>query len=308
MGLRRWHKLAMLHKIEAAYGTDATPAAADAIVASNVTFTPIRAEQVQRDLILPYLGNQGKLLAGEHGEIEFDVEIAGAGAAGDVPAYGSLLRIAGFAETVNAGVDVTYSILEGDLDSGTLYFNSDGVRHIFVGIQANVQLNYSAKSVAKFRFKLVGLLGTVTDVALPAVSKAGWGTGLIVNKANTVMSLHGWSAIAQSLSIDLGNTLTPRFLIGDEAIRVTDRSTTGTAVVQASSMADIDWFAISRARTRGALSIAHGTVAGNIVDVAAPAVEVDEPSQSQTDKVVEYSLPLEICPSAGLDELTITVR
>lgn len=308
MGLRRWHKLAMLHKIEAAYGTDAAPAAADAIVASNVTFTPIRAEQVQRDLILPYLGNQGKLLAGEHGEIEFDVEIAGAGAAGDVPAYGSLLRIAGFAETVNAGVDVTYSIIEDALESGTLYFNSDGVRHIFVGIQANVQLNYSAKSVAKFRFKLVGLLGTVTDVALPAVSKAGWGTGLIVNKANTVMTLHGWSAIAQSLSIDLGNTLTPRFLIGDEAIRVTDRGTTGTAVVQASSMADIDWFAISRARTRGALSIAHGTAAGNIVDVAAPAVEVDEPSQSQTDKVVEYSLPLEICPSAGLDELTITVR
>lgn len=308
MGLRRWHKLAMLHKIEAAYGTDAAPAAADAIVASNVTFTPIRAEQVQRDLILPYLGNQGKLLAGEHGEIEFDVEIAGAGAAGDVPAYGSLLRIAGFAETVNAGVDVTYSIIEDALESGTLYFNSDGVRHIFVGVQANAQLNYSAKSVAKFRFKLVGLLGAVTDVALPTVSKAGWGTGLIVNKANTVMSLHGWSAIAQSLSIDLGNTLTPRFLIGDEAIRVTDRGTTGTAVVQASSMADIDWFAISRARTRGALSIAHGTVAGNIVDVAAPAVEVDEPSQSQTDKVVEYSLPLEICPSAGLDELTITVR
>lgn len=308
MTQRRWPKLAMLHKIEATYGTDATPAAADAIVASNVSFTPIQAEEVKRDLLLPYMGNQGVILAAEHGRIEFDIEIAGAGAAGDIPRYGSLLRICGMAETVTAATDVTYSIVETGVESGSLYFNSDGVQHIFVGAQANLQPNFTAKGIPKLRVSIVGLLGQVTDVALPAVTTAGWIEPVIVSKANTTLTIHGWSAIAESISFDLGNVLTPRFLIGDEGIKITDRSSTGSAVVQAGTMAEINWFDIARNRTRGALTLIHGTVAGNIVEITAPAVEIGPPGQGQSDGIVNYSLPLGLCPSNGLDELTITVR
>jgi len=308
MSIRRWNKLAFLHKIEAVYGTDVNPAAADAIVASNITFTPMQADEEARDLLLPYLGNQGAILTGEHGRIEFDVEIAGAGAAGDIPKYGSLLRICGLAETVTAGTDVTYSIVEDGVESGTIYFNSDGVQHIFVGAQANVQPGFTAKRIPKFRFSLTGLLGTVTDAILPAVTDAGWVTPVAVNKANTTMNLHGWSAVAQSLSLDLGNVLTPRFLIGEETVRITDRKSTGTAVVDAKSVATVDWFGIARARSRGALSIQHGTAAGNIMEISAPAVEIGAPSQGQENNIVNYSLPLGLCPANGRDDLTITVR
>jgi len=308
MTTRRWHKLAMLHKIEAAYANDASPAAADAIVASNITFTPFQAEEVQRDLILPFSGNQGKLLAGEHGRIEFDVEVAGAGAAGDVPRYGSLLRASGFAETVSAGVEVVYSPVDDAVESGTLYFNSDGVQHVFVGVRANLQMTYNAKGIPHFRLSMVGLLGQVTDVALPAVTKAGWVDAVLVNKANTVLSLHGWTAVAESISFNMGNEVTPRFLIGEEEVLITDRKVSGTVVVKAATMAEIDWFAIVRARTRGALTLTQGTVAGNIVEIGAAAVEIGTPTQGQTDKIVNYSLPLELCPANGLDELIITVR
>jgi len=308
MATRTWRKLAMLHAIEATYMTDAAPTAADAIIGTNISFTPIEAEEVSRDLLLPYMGNQGMVLAAEYGRIEFEVEIAGAGAAGDVPKYGSLLRICGLAETVTAATMVEYEIVENAVESGTLYFNSDGVQHIFLGSQATVQLTFTPKQIPKFRFTMLGMLGTITDAALPAVSMAGWITPLVVSKASTTMTLHGWSAVAESLSVDLGNTLTPRFLIGDELIKITDRSTTGTTVVEARHLAEIDWFAKARSRERGALSFTHGTVAGNIFEVSGSAVEIGKPTQGETDGIVNYSLPLSFCPIAGMDEMKFTVR
>ncbi|MEB3417552.1 phage tail tube protein [Salipiger marinus] len=306
---RHWKKLAILHKLETAYATDAAPLAADAIIASNVTFTPMEGEEVTRDLMLPYLGNQGVLLAGVYARLEFDVEIAGAGALGDIPKYGSLLRIAGFSETVDAGVAVEYSIVETGLESGSIYFVSDKVQHVMLGCQANVALTFTAKGIPRYRFTVIGLLGTITDLGtMPAVTTAGWITPVIVSKANTVMTLHGWTAVAESLSVDRGNVLTPRFNIGDERMSITDRSATGSTVVEARSIATIDWFARALARTRGELSLVHGTTAGNTVEIAAPAVEVGRPTQGQTDNIVNYTVPLMLCPEDGLDELTITVR
>ncbi|MDF2141249.1 phage tail tube protein [Paenirhodobacter sp. CAU 1674] len=305
---RRWPTLAMLHKIEATYGIDAAPAAADALIATNITFTPYEATAISRDLMLPYMGHQGEIMTAEYGKIEFDIEIAGAGAAGTVPKYGSILRSCGFAETITAATKVEYSIVESAQESGSIYFNSDGVQHVFVGGRGNLSMNLIPKQIPKFRVSYMGMLGTVTDAALPAVSMAGLITPVPVSKANTTLSLHGYTGPAESLSIDLGNTVTPRFLIGEEEMKITDRKTTGTAVLVATSIATQNWFAVAQARTRGALQAVHGTVAGNIVEISGPAVEIGKPSQGQTDNIVNYSLPLAFCPVTGRDELLIAVR
>lgn len=306
--MRRWKRLAMLVKPETTYATDAAPLAADAIVATNITFTPIEGEEVRRDLMLPHLGHQGMILTATYGRMEFDVEIAGAGAAGTVPKYSALLRAAGMAATVVAATSVTYSIVETGVESATIHFNSDGVRHVFLGGQSNVALNFVPRQIPKFRVTMLGLLGAVTDVALPTVSMTGWTTPVPVSKANTTMSLHGWTAVAESLSVDLGNVLTPRHLIGDERILISDRQSTGTAVVEARSVATIDWAGLVKSGAPGALSLVHGTAPGNIVEIAAPAVQIGKPSQGQTDNIVNYSLPLMLKPVSGRDELTIIVR
>lgn len=309
MAIRHMRKLAILHKLETAYGTDVTPLAADALIASNVTFQPLEGQEVSRDLMLPYLGNQGVVLAGLYARLEFDVEIAGAGEAGTVPKYGSILRICGLSETVTVDTDVTYAIVEDDVESGSLYFVSDKVQHVMLGCRSNVSLTFTPKGIPHFRFTVMGLLGTITDVgAMPAVSETGWTEPLIVSKANTALTLHDWTAVAESFSVDLGNTVTPRFLIGDERMAITDRNTSGTAVVEGRSLATVDWFALARARTRDALQLIHGIAAGNTVEVNAPKVEVGRPTQGQTDGIVNYSLPLILTPDAGRDELTIVVR
>nr|WP_321459059.1 phage tail tube protein [uncultured Cohaesibacter sp.] len=309
MAVRRHKKLAALVAIEATYGVDAAPAAADAIIMSNVTFTPLEGDEVSRDLILPYLGNQGMVITGQYGRIECDVEIAGAGAAGTAPAYDALMRACGLAQTITADTSVEYSLVEDDQESVSIYFIQDKVQHVLLGARGSMSLSLEPKQIPHFRFTITGLLGTITDIgAMPAFSTAGWEKPLPVSKANTTMSLLGWSSVAENLSIDLGWTVKPRFLIGDELVLLSDRSSTGTAVVVAKSIAEIDWFTAAKDRTRGALSLIHGTTAGNIVEITAPSVEIGKPTQGQTDGIVNYSLPLALCPNTGLDEVSILVR
>lgn len=309
MGVRKHNKLAMLHKRETTYGEDAAPVAANALLGANVTITPIEGQEVSRDLLLPYLGNQGIVLAGIYGRVEFDLEIAGSGTVGEPPKIGSILRVAGMSETITPDQDVAYEIVEDAVESGSLYFISDKVQHVLLGGQANIAPSFTPSSIPRFRVTYLGLLGTITDVAaMPIVTNAGWTTPETVSKANTSMSLHGWPSVAESLSVDLGNTLTPRFLIGDEKIMISDRKTTGTAVVEARSLAEVNWFDRALKRTRGELKLTHGKTAGNIVELTAPAVEVGKPSQGQTDGIINYSLPLSLCPIEGMDELKIVFK
>nr|WP_319388193.1 phage tail tube protein [uncultured Cohaesibacter sp.] len=309
MAVRRQKKMAALVKLETTYAEDAVPAAANAILFSNVTFTPLEGEEVSRDLILPYMGNQGIIITGQYARIEGDVEIAGSGAAGTAPAYDALMRACGLAQTITVDTSVEYSIVEDDQESVSIYFIQDKVQHVLLGARGTMTLSMVPKQIPHFRFTITGLLGTITDIgAMPAFGTAGWETPVSVSKANTTMSLLGWSSVAESLSIDLGWTVTPRFLIGDELILLSDRSSTGTAVVEAKSIAEIDWFTAAKDRTRGALSLVHGKVAGNIVEINAPSVEIGKPSQGETNGIVNYSLPLALCPDTGLDELSILVR
>lgn len=93
----------LLARIETTYGVDPTPTGAShAIAAYNVNPMPIEQILVPRDRVLNYKGNFDNLVAANYGGIEFEVEIAGAGTAGQAPGYGPLLRACGFGQVLNA--------------------------------------------------------------------------------------------------------------------------------------------------------------------------------------------------------------
>lgn len=303
-----YRKLAVLAKIETVYGTDAVPTGvANAIQLNNATITPLAGDQASRDLMLPYLGQQGVILVGTYAQMSGQVEIAGAGAAGDVPGYGVLLRACGLAETITAGTDVQYDPISAAFEAVTLYFNHDGRRHILLGARGNVSIDLTPKQIPHFTFTFTGMLGTIADSALPSVDYTAFQIPVPVNKANTTLSLHGISSIAESLQLDLANQVEPRFLIGDENIQLVDRNPSGTAVVEAQALGVVNWFSIAQAQTRGVLAAQHGTVAGNIVKFGAPAVSIGRPTEGQTQKIINFSLPLMLNTDAGDDELKITV-
>lgn len=310
MAKRFYRKLALLAKLETTYGTDIIPTGTEnAILATNATITPLAGEEVSRDLLLPYLGHQGVELVGTHVQIEFEVEIAGSGTAGTAPAYSPLHRACGLAEIVEDSVQVEYLPVSDGFEAATIYYNSDGVQHVLLGARGNVTFGFTPKQIPRWRYTMTGLLGEIKDAAMPAVTHAAFIRPVPVSKKNTVLTLHGLAAVTESVSFDYGHAVETRFLIGNESIEITDRQATGQAVVEATTLAVKDWFALAKARTRGAIDVTHGTAAGNIVQITSSQVEIGRPTEGQTQGIRNYTLPLVFCPSeTGDDDLKIIVK
>jgi hypothetical protein len=298
-------------KIETTYGTDATPLGAQAILVRNLNMTPQDQDLANRDLVRPYLGNSQQLPAAIRATIDFEVEIAGAGAAGTAPGYGALLRACGLAETVSAGVSVTYAPISAAFESASIYFNVDGVLHKMLGSRGTVSFALSVKNIPVYKFKFTGLYSAVTDTAAVTPVYTAFQLPLVVNNVNTTpFTLHGYSAVMSELSIDMAAEIVHRTLVGgSEAVLFTDRKPAGSITVEAGTIAAKDWFALAKAATTGALDITHGITAGNKVQITAPNVQLTKPNYSEMDGIQMLQMGMNLIPgSSGNDEFSVVVK
>lgn len=304
-------KRTILAKIETTYGTDPTPTgAANAILVGNLNVTPLASNIVGRNVIRPYLGNAEQLVAGQHVELDFEVEAAGSGAAGTVPGYGALLRACGLSETVTASVKVEYKPVSSAFESVTIYFHNDGVLHKITGARGDLEFSLSSGQIPVFKFKFVGIYNAPTDVALPAVTLSGFQTPLVANSTNTpTFSLFGTSAVLNDLSLQLGNQVDYITRIGSQYVQITDRKAAGQVTFEANLIATKDWFTTSLATAAVALALTHGTVAGNKVVLASSTVDLIQPTYTDNNGVQMIQMGYVLVPTtAGNDEFTLTIQ
>ena len=304
-------KRVILAKIETTYGTDPTPTgAANAILVRNLNVTPQSSQLVGREIIRPYLGNFEQLMASTHVELDFEVEAAGSGTAGTVPAYGCLLRACGLSETVTASTKVDYKPVSSAFESVTIYFNVDGVLHKITGARGDVELNITSAQIPVFKFKFVGIYNAPTDTALPTVTYANQATPLVANSVNTpTFSFFSASPVLQAISLQLGNQVDFRTLIGLQYVQITDRKVAGQVTFEANTIATKDWFTAGIANTLGAVSLTHGTTAGNKVVIASSTVDLIQPNYTDNNGVQMIQCGYVMTPtSAGNDEVTITIQ
>jgi hypothetical protein len=304
-------KRTILSKIEATYGTDPVPTgAANAILVSNISVTPMETTLVSRDLVRQYMGNSENLAGSVYGKLEIEVELAGSGTAGTAPAFGPLLRGCGMSETISAGVSVVYAPVSGAFESVANYFNQDGVLHKMTGSRGSWSLAMSAQGIPKLKFAFQGLYSPVTDTpAPPGVVFTAWQTPLVVNNVNTTgLTLQGFAGLVLSdLSVDVANAVTFRSLVGgSEQVLITDRKPAGSITFEATTVAAKDWWTAARSAATGPLSITHGTAAGNKVKVDAPKAQVTQPNYSDKDGIAMIQASLVLVPNTGNDELTLT--
>lgn len=304
-------KRLLLAKIETTYGTDAVPTgAANAIMTSGLTITPLAGSTVSRDIDRAVLGNDTKIHVGSHVAIELGVEIAGAGAAGSAPAYAPLLRACGFSETLTATIKAEYKPVSGSFESLSMYFSLDGQRHKLLGARGSVSLELNAQKIPMYKFKFLGLWDDPASAADPTPTWSAFQVPLPITKTNTpTATLHAVAAILHELSLDMACKVTPRMVVGAESIELVDREPAGNVKMDAPALSTKNWFTTAKANTTGVMSIVHGTAAGNIVQLDAPAVQLLEPKYSEADGVVTLDAGLSLIPTdAGNDELVITVK
>lgn len=295
-------------KSETTYNTDPVPTGANAILVSDLEITPINAQTVARNLVRPYLGAAREVVGSKNVQIRCSVEIAGSGAAGTAPQYGTLLKACGMSETVSNGVSVTYAPVSSSFGSVTIYYNVDGVLHKATGCRGTVSLNFKRDEYPTLQFEFTGQYAAVTDTAAltPTYTSV---VPLPVSTTNTSsFSFYGYSGCLESLTFDVANTVVDQELVGCKSILITDRKPTGQLVIEAPALATKDFFAASLGTATGALALTHGTTAGNIVTLNVPYADVQSPTYTDINGVHFLQLPYTAIPSnTGNDEFSLVV-
>ncbi len=129
-----------------------------------------------------------------------------------------------------------------------------------------------------------------------------------VNKVNTTLALHGVSPAVHSISLDFGNKVVKRDAINLDAVEVTDRKSTGTATFDNTLVTEKHWVELARQSARGPLAFRHGQGATNVIELAAPNVQLGKPSFGDSEGVQSITTPLRFRPVSGNDEWVLTIR
>ena len=194
-------------------------------------------------------------------------------------------------------------------ESSTIYFNNSGVLHKATGCRGSVSMNLEVGAIPVFNFTLTGIYNAPTDTALPSTTYSNQTTPVLFKAGNTVAAsfLDYDTAAISSISMDMANEIVYRELVGaDKSVLLTNRTPSGTAVLEAPTMAQKDFFTIANADTTGKICFQHGTTAGNIVSVLAPVCDIGNPTYSDDQGIQMLNLPFVPTPSAtGNDEVKL---
>lgn len=129
------------------YGTDALPDGADAVLVTDLNPSPMQGDEVERNLVRPFLGASERFMANVRSGNEFSVELAGSGTAGAAPRPGRLIRACGFAET-NTTPAVTGTATAGALNSITLAAGASATNGFYNGMILRITAGVGAGTVA----------------------------------------------------------------------------------------------------------------------------------------------------------------
>ena len=212
-----------------------------------------------------------------------------------------------------AGV-VTYAPVSAAFSSVTIYYMLDGVRHKVTGCRGNASISAEVGAIPSIEFAFTGVYVAPDDVALPAVTYGQQATPLVFKNGNsTGFQLLSYAGALQSISLDLGNSLVYRELVGGtKEVLLTDRAVTGAVSIEAVTMATKNFFVAALTdATLGNLQFTHGTGSagsanGNTIKVASTRIDIGDVSYGEQDGIAMLEIPYTAIPStAGNNEFSI---
>lgn len=307
---RKFKKKTLLAAIEGVYATDATPTgAANAIETFDLEIDAFEGPTEKMDIDRASLGNSEEFHVGIYQVLKFKVRLAGSGAAGTKPNWGVLMRMCAWNEVETALTDTVYSLISSSEESGTLYYNQDGHRYKLLGARGSCKPMLPPGKFPYLEFMIWGLRVPVTAVAMPTADLTGFQTPIAVNDSNTpTLTLHGYAATMSDFSLDQGNKLVYRNVVGEESIQINDRSPSGSITIDEPAIATKDFFDIAENHTLGAFQMIHGATAGFITQLDMPAVQIIKPKVVDVDGIASLQMGLNPIPVNGDDEMVLTIK
>ena len=120
----------------------------------------------------------------------------------------------------NRPVRVEYRPVSSGYESVTLFYFADGVRHVLLGARGTFTMEFSPRDIPRFTFDFMGILGQVSDVALPtSYNVSRFRRAQSVTARTTRFSILGAQRPTERLTFDLGHQVEMRHLMGDRRRR-----------------------------------------------------------------------------------------
>jgi hypothetical protein len=308
----------ILAKVETTAGTDAAPTgAADAVLVTDLSITPLDANNVDRDFIRPYFGGSEQLVGTASIKLSFTVELAGSGTAATAPQWGDLLLGCACAEALlSTPARVEYSPVSTALKTLSIYYYDDGVLHKLLGAMGNVKISAKVGDRPKLMFDFVGLDGGISATANATPTYTAWKTPPMMTKANVVDLTFGCTYAAGAFSggttypstgleADFGNATSFVTLLSSERIDITDRAMTGSLELDLTAAQEVTFMGNVKANTTQAIGLTIGTAAGNKILIYMPKVQLINPKKAEREKARLIGYDLRLVPNSGNDDITI---
>lgn len=302
----------ILVKVETPAGTDSVPVGAtDAFQAIDFKWGNAgKATTDKFDYSAQYYGSRDVFNVSMLRDCSFDIPVIGAGmplGTNYATPLLALYRAAGHAAVETVAQDVVISPVSSGEEAATLYAFEDGILRKMVFGRGSMKWSWAEDKVPRCSVAMMGLYSTPIDQGMavptfPALQKpVGFG------KANTVVMLGALSLKAKSVNIDGGRSWAYRRLSGVEDIVPVNNLPTAEIRFEMPTVAQKSVYGELETTLDQALSIAHGTVAGNKFTVGAPRAQLVDLSEEKDRGRIFVTAKVELLPSAAGVPYTITL-
>jgi hypothetical protein len=305
--------------VQSAIGTLATPAGAtDAVLVSDMTLTPLDAQNIDRALVRGFFGGSEQLVGPGSVKLSYSVELAGSGTAGTAPQWGKQLQACAVAEgLLTAPARVEYTPVSTGLKAMTQFYFDDGVQHKLNDSMGDFTLSAKVGERPLLKFDYVGLDGGVA-AATDSGTYTDWKKPVAMTKANVVDitlgatyatgALTGGTVYASTgLEMKCGNKVNFTALLSSETVDITDRESTGSIELDLTAAQEVALMAVVKANTTQSLALTIGTTAGNKMIFFAPAVQLLSPKKVDRNGKRMIGFDLRFVPVNGNDEWRLVV-
>ena len=311
---------AILLKSETTYGVDSVPTgAANALLVSNVSITPISTNEVDRAIMRPFLGGSEQLVGTRYAQISFDLELVGSGTVATSPAWSAALLACGMAETLVATFRADYLPISSNMPSVTIYHFDDGIRHTLIGARGDVSVKFIQGEIPKLSLSYQGLYTTPTAAALPTIITTAWKIPQVVCDANTgdlmfggthttstAPAITGGTAYpSQGIEVMFGNSVNFNPLLGGEDVQISARSVTGKVTLDLTAAQEVTMMSNVESATLTSIGLQHGTVANQKLLLWLPSVQLTNPAKAEVNGKRLVSFDLRVLPVSGNDEVRL---
>lgn len=221
----------------------------------------------------------------------------------------------GATSVYSISANATYTPVSSGFETLTIYYNVNGVRHKLTGAKGSVSFTMSANERPAMKFNFTGVFNTVVDASEATANFSAFQVPPPITSTNTIASIAGkltdGSASGvqlQSWSLDMANAVKHRQLVGSAGVILTDRAPAGSVSLEATTVAFKDWFEYVRTSSTDPMFIENGTVAGNIVNIYAPKLQLTAPTYADSDGITMFNANTLALPDVGNDEVRIVSK